>query len=50
MQPSVNQDVELQEVNSCILQGCPDQRKKVPKVLTHHKRLRDEVYMKDRTA
>lgn len=46
----VNQDVELQEVNSCILLGCPDQMKKVPKEVTLHHQLRDELYMKDRTA
>lgn len=50
MQQSVNQDVELQEVNSCVLQGCPDQMKKVPKEVTLHHQLRDELYMKDRTA
>lgn len=50
MQQSVNQDVELQEVNSCVLQGCPDQMKKVPKELTHHNQLRDELFTKDRTA
>lgn len=50
MQQSVNQDVELQEVNSCVLQGCPDQMKKVPKEVTLHNQLRDELHMKDRTA
>lgn len=50
MQRSVNQDVELQEVNTCVLQGCPDQKKKVPKELTHHNQLRDELYVKDRDS
>lgn len=50
IQQSVNQDVELQEVNSCVLQGCPDQLKEVPKEVILHHQLRDEVYMKDKTA
>lgn len=50
MQRSVSQEVELQEVNSCIVQSCPDQMKKVPKEVTLHHQLRDELCMKDRTA
>lgn len=50
MHPSVNQDAELQEVNSCVFQGYPDQMKKVPKEVTLHHQLRDELCLKDRTA
>lgn len=50
MAQSVSQEGELQAANSGVLLGCLDQMKAVPKEVTLHHQLRDELRLTDRTA